>query len=76
MSELVRRTSIKKVGRGPQKCIHLTDDRGEFLLANNVITHNCILDSSPNSLINPIDQYINYDAPKDPSNMIVALSKI
>ena len=71
MSELVRITSIKKVGRGPQKCIHLTDDRGEFLLANNVITHNCILDSSPNSLINPIDQYINYDAPKDPSNMIV-----
>ena len=30
-----------------------------------------ILDSSPNSLDNAIDHYINYDAPKDSSNMIV-----
>lgn len=30
-----------------------------------------ILDSSPNSLDNAIDHYINFDAPKDPSNMII-----
>lgn len=30
-----------------------------------------ILDSSPNSLDNAIDHYINFDAPRDPSNMII-----
>lgn len=31
----------------------------------------CIIDSSPNDLNNPIDHYIAYDAPKDPSAYIV-----
>ena len=31
----------------------------------------CIIDSSPNDLNNPIDHYISYDAPKDPSAYIV-----
>ena len=34
-----------------------------------------ILDSSPNSLDNPIDKYIWQDAPKDPSNYIVTGSR-
>lgn len=38
---------------------------------HNVYSSYTILDSSPNSLDNAIDQYINYDAPKDPSNMII-----
>ena len=38
---------------------------------HNVYSSYTILDSSPNSLDNAIDQYINYDAPKDSSNMIV-----
>lgn len=31
----------------------------------------CIIDSSPNDLSNPIDHYVWYDAPKDPSAYIV-----
>lgn len=34
-----------------------------------------ILDSSPNNLDNPIDQYIWYDAPKDPTNYIITGSR-
>lgn len=63
--------SIKKIGKGPQKCIHLDDEIGEFFLNNGILTHNCILDSSPNSLTNPIDDWIVNEARKNSLNMVI-----
>lgn len=68
---LIKFKKIQKIGRSKQKCIHLNDGVGEFYLSNKILTHNSILDSSPNQLGNAIDDYIVNDARKDRSNYIV-----
>lgn len=67
--------SIKQLDDCEQVCIGISGTEHLYITDNEVPTHNCVLDSSPNTMESVIDKYIVDDAPKDPQNLVISGSR-
>lgn len=66
---------INQIDDCEQVCIGITGTEHLYITDNEVPTHNCVLDSSPNTMESVIDKYIVDDAPKDPQNLVISGSR-